>query len=137
MKVASAVVIPLLFVLSSCGEDIESRYSNATAAADGVKNGWIPRFLPPSATNIEESHNLDTNAAGGTFCFRGDDVGPLKRQLTPLTAGEAKKIRLPPEAKGSVLYKYPYDFGATTIYNVWIVAVDWKRNTAIYWNDKL
>lgn len=56
------LLTPLL--LSGCTSTVmtTSYVDYAAAEADGaVERGWIPSFLPSSATRIEETHDLDTN----------------------------------------------------------------------------
>lgn len=62
------LIVVLLFVggLAACfpGETVEAAYSDfdQAAAAGAVERGWIPEWLPKSAVNIREKHNLDSNA---------------------------------------------------------------------------
>ncbi len=55
-----AVIIP---ALGSCTETFDATYSTlAEAQSKGaIASGWIPAWLPSSATNIREVHNIDTN----------------------------------------------------------------------------
>lgn len=58
------IIILTAFILSGCfGTVMIASYDDyATAEAAGaVEKGWIPSFLPASATRIEEAHDLDTN----------------------------------------------------------------------------
>jgi len=50
--------------LLGCGEDIESRYSNVAELrrAEAGAQSWMPHWLPATAIDIRDWHNLDTNA---------------------------------------------------------------------------
>ena len=54
-------------------EDIESHYVDAAAArrAGAYERGWLPEFVPPSATDISELHNLDSNRTWACFSNPG------------------------------------------------------------------
>lgn len=61
------------------GEKVEEVYPSYRSAvrAGSIERGWLPHFLPPSATDIREVHDLDTNEGWTTFSF--DESG--RRQL--------------------------------------------------------
>lgn len=62
--VALIVLILTTGVLTACAAEVpEVSYRNLDAAmADGaVDRGWVPDWLPPSAQDIKEKHDLDTN----------------------------------------------------------------------------
>jgi hypothetical protein len=52
-----------------CAETIDSTYATFAEAQriGAVTAGWVPAWLPPSATSIREVHNIDTNAFMLTF----------------------------------------------------------------------
>jgi hypothetical protein len=56
-------------VLAGCGETFENRYSDRDEAkkAGAFERGWLPEWLPSSATNVREIHNLDTNGIAFSF----------------------------------------------------------------------
>lgn len=50
--------------LVACSEDFESRYATTAdvrQAGAGTRS-WLPTWLPESATDIRERHNIDSNA---------------------------------------------------------------------------
>lgn len=53
----------LLLLLLGCNEQIDESYSTYSDAkrAGAVERGWIPPFVPTSARDLEDSHDLDTN----------------------------------------------------------------------------
>lgn len=86
----------LLMTLSGCElfHSLDKDASYATyeeAKADGaMRRGWIPAFVPASATDLKESHNLDTNESWLTFRFAEADREGLAEALTPADAGEVQ-----------------------------------------------
>lgn len=56
-------------LLSSCSDTYKEHYQNrGEAVKDGaMKRGWLPNWLPKASTNIDEKHNLDTNAVAFSF----------------------------------------------------------------------
>lgn len=42
-----------------------------------IKRGWVPNFIPKSATCIYEQHNLDTNWVKMTFKFDPSDTSSM------------------------------------------------------------
>lgn len=64
LQTISLLTVALLLLGCERLDTIESTYQNFEAAvkAKAIGNGrWIPGFLPPSAADIREIHNLDTN----------------------------------------------------------------------------
>lgn len=57
------VLIAAAAVLVACAETVEESYASyaEAQAAGAVARGWVPEWLPPSASSIREAHNLDTN----------------------------------------------------------------------------
>jgi hypothetical protein len=64
---------------ASCGETKESHYPDrAAAVADGaIKRGWLPEWLPRSASSIDEWHDLDTNRTVASFSYGEGDAPVL------------------------------------------------------------
>ena len=44
-----------------------------------IEKGWIPEYLPKSARNIRERHDLDTNHVHVTFEYRPGDTADLEK----------------------------------------------------------
>ena len=61
--VAAAALAAAGLYMCARSETPTTRYPTyAEAVADGaIQRGWIPGFVPSSATTIEETHNIDTN----------------------------------------------------------------------------
>ena len=63
-----AVAVAVLAALA-CTEQRESSYATHAellAAGEGARS-WFPEWLPGDATNLRESHDLDTNRTIGRF----------------------------------------------------------------------
>lgn len=56
-----ATIIPF-FLLLGCNEQIDESYSTYSEAqsAGAVEKGWVPSFVPSSARDLEDTHDLDT-----------------------------------------------------------------------------
>jgi hypothetical protein len=67
--------VPLLFLAltSACArwDVLERAYaSREEVVRDGaIERGWIPPWIPESAREIREVHNIDTNASQLAFAF--------------------------------------------------------------------
>jgi hypothetical protein len=44
------------------------------------ERGWLPEYLPRSAKNIHEEHNLDTNQGWAEFEFDVKDIAKIESQ---------------------------------------------------------
>lgn len=84
----------ILILISGCID--EARYESLEEAqsAGAFERGWIPKTLPPSATEIRETHVIDTNQTWGVFSYSADDL-QWTRSLASLSAGEELNIRPP------------------------------------------
>jgi hypothetical protein len=71
----SAICI-LLITIMNLSERPKSEFENYyDAKASGfMDKGWIPTFIPLSAKNIKEQHDLDTNWVKMTFTYEPGDV---------------------------------------------------------------
>jgi hypothetical protein len=82
------VAITLVLSLGGCSDVMEEHFATWADAerAGAVERGWIPAFVPKSATNIREVHNIDTNAQTLEFNFRGSDVQGMVAGLHRVSA---------------------------------------------------
>lgn len=67
--------------LVACGDDIEAHYrtyAELERAGDGARS-WMPGWLPSSATDIYDWHNLDTNATRIRFSVPAATPAMLSR----------------------------------------------------------
>lgn len=60
-----------LWPLIACSERQENSYASFSEAqaAGAVSKGWVPAWLPTTATAITEAHDLDTNRFMVRFSF--------------------------------------------------------------------
>lgn len=70
-----------------------------------IARGWLPWYLPHSVTEIEESHNLDTNRVWASFRYRVTDLDAVESTCKRIAEnGQGKKYLCPPyEARTSTL----------------------------------
>lgn len=61
--ISGAIIIVSVFLFYGCNEKVESYYKdfNIAKKTGAIEEGWIPKFIPNSAYNIREIHDLDTN----------------------------------------------------------------------------
>jgi len=85
-------VFVLAFIFMQYGERPKSEFSNySEAKASGIMDkGWIPTFIPKSAVNIQEQHDIDTNWVKMSFKYNVGDIentrGACKSE-TPFNGG--------------------------------------------------
>lgn len=79
------------------------------AITDGMETrGWMPAFMPKSATEIHEYHNLDSNAQWLTFRFGEEDLASIKAALEASEDGSAFRQR---RSQAAVAW-WPADIGS-------------------------
>lgn len=83
--------ISAALAMSSCNEERHARYAtHADAVHDGaVQRGWIPEYVPRSATEIAEVHDLDTNAQLLRFQAPPEALAAMAAGLAPAPRGMA------------------------------------------------
>jgi hypothetical protein len=104
-------------------------YSDASSAQNGIAKAWIPGCLPTSASEIEETHNLDLNTGHGSFTFSDSDAEQLRKTLKEYTADQKLRggtSRPGYEKLGFEFYTYA-DFD---------LAVNWKPCKVEFWLTK-
>lgn len=83
----SLIAILLLFVYFLLDENIENQYSNyEQVSQNGVvpSDTWVPVFLPKTATDIKERHNIDTNETWVFFKYGESDKLDLAKPCESL-----------------------------------------------------
>jgi hypothetical protein len=75
-----------LVFLAACYETQRANYDDyaAAQAAGAVERGWIPDFVPLSATTIAEAHDLDLNTQRLRFQLPEADLQQLVSRLEPI-----------------------------------------------------
>lgn len=133
---ATVVVIAGLGVLLGTGtlfdqfETVEGIYATYAEAerAGAVERGWIPAFVPRSATEIEEVHDLDTNWQRLRYRAPVEDLQAMVESMRRLTREEAE--RMGGDVSGGALQIYrdtTMEAGAAC------VAVDFRQAVASAW----
>ena len=61
-------IIAVLWCVKSL-EIVSASYESRAGARLGIEAGWIPAWIPESASEIREAHDLDTNKTFVTFKF--------------------------------------------------------------------
>ncbi len=70
------VAMAFYFLLSGYSTSVEiNKYDSmeTVKANQGIEKGWIPKILPLSAYDIDETHNIDKNTIVGKFSYREKD----------------------------------------------------------------
>lgn len=128
-------------------EDVVSTYATyEEAERDGAhRRGWMPAYVPRSAQEIREVHNIDSNRQWLRFRLPEADARAMVRKMQPLSYAEARtSARKPPRWRGpwipkleratllsprgdlSLLHDAAPGLGARC------VAVEWNEPAAVY-----
>ena len=67
-------------------ETTDASYSTAKEVIDSgyLDKGWIPRWLPSDATNLQETHNIDSNVSELSFSIPGAESLLLPASCSPV-----------------------------------------------------
>lgn len=136
------IVLLIAFVVIACREDVESSYRTyRQAEADGaISRGWLPAWLPPTATEIREWHDLDTNATFASFIYGTAEPRKFlatchRTSPTPLPA--QRRWRLNTGERSRLQFyrcdeKTTFADGRAEARATW-VAIDHARTKAYFW----
>ncbi len=82
----------LLLFMAGCSEQMDETYSTYADAqrAGAVERGWIPAFVPSSARDIADSHDLDTNRQTLQFTISPSEVGEMVAALRSVSAKDQR-----------------------------------------------
>jgi hypothetical protein len=107
---STCVLIAASVVLTSCAETVDANYATFTEAqaAGAVVRGWVPEWIPTGASNIRESHNLDTNSFMVRFAV------PKSTDLQLPKACEPVALNVPPSPPFHRTW-WPSDVPATSL----------------------
>ena len=64
----------------------------AMEASGLMQAGWIPKSLPRSASQISETHNLDTNVIKIAFRYAPGDFGPVAQQCSSIPSEDTQIV---------------------------------------------
>lgn len=108
-------IVTAALLLTACDDVIDERYATyAEARAAGmIERGWLPDFVPTSATDIHDVHDLDTNAQTLIFSAPGSDVPEMTARFRPAPAEDRAIARRmiadlgwEPDATGASIQAY-------------------------------
>ena len=82
------VTAGLLLSLVACSDVMDESYASWPDAerAGAIRRGWVPAFVPASAHDIRDIHNLDTNAQTLEFSTNPSDVQAMVAGLRSVSA---------------------------------------------------
>ena len=128
-----------MLVSVGCTDDVlEKSYSTtADAVADGaVTRGWIPKWVP-SAIEINEIHNLDTNESALSFTVENSGAWappaacrPAKGQVTEPPFARAWIPSLATLSQDYAIYECPSHVGDSLVE---MVAVQHGGGQVLHW----
>jgi hypothetical protein len=83
----SLIAIACLLASGCFWETTDASYSTAKEVIDSgfLEKGWIPRWLPPDATDLRETHNIDSNVSELSFSIPSRASLELPASCTPAT----------------------------------------------------
>ena len=141
MKQLSAAICIFGSLLAGCGplDVLETTYSDMTEVKSrgGISSGWIPSWLPDSATELHEIHNIDTNESALSFKHKLGTAWRPPAQCKLIPASEAKPSRYRQEwwpterqlLSSYVFYRCPADASSKPV----LVGVHNSGGVSVVW----
>jgi hypothetical protein len=152
-KIILAVLLVIILIAGGAillfhyGENRVSTYSTyAEAEREGaISRGWIPGFVPASATDIREVHNLDTNNQWLRFRLTRSVALEMTGSLQPVVdLDEVRPVSSPPRWSGPWPHERDLqEQGEIELYRYGLpgsgarcIAIDWSENlvTVFAWS---
>jgi hypothetical protein len=127
--------------LAACGEQVEETYPTWAEAqrAGAVERGWIPTFVPQSAREIRDSHNLDSNRQTLFFVARPSDVEAMVADFPSVSVANQAAVSDLSREHGLAPASDAYMVCARPLNGVLVVDSESGRavfTTAIKWADE-
>lgn len=127
-------------LISACSDTSDSHYKDLK---DAIKNGavmrgWIPSWLPATARNIKESHNVDTN--GVIISWKYSENWQVPDSCIVINPYDATRpdinsdwwpTYIPPNKNSA--YKHLYYLCGNNEY----LAIEPELGEAYYWNNNI
>ena len=88
-RLSVAVLLVITASIAGCGDSRQTTYKNFEAANEALKQGWIPAWLPRSAYEIHEIHDLDTKLSMLKFRYQRSETLKLGDDCEPVDFSEA------------------------------------------------
>lgn len=134
------VILVAVFAVSGCDETRETYYPTYRAAvsAGAISRGWIPGWLPKSARDIHEKHDIATNQRMLAFRFNGSErvaVGNVCEPIGPFKAkGPPFRVSWwPGDVPARRLSTYRHSFYSCES-GTSFLALSEKRGEGFYWS---
>lgn len=138
----SGLLLSLIVSITSCDSPVyKNTFHNYSEVLKNraIERGWIPNFMPISATNIIEEHNLETGFVLVEFSFSCKDSSKLKKSLNLLNQAEIAKVKTkvigPPWS--SIRPEVPLSYYRVEegMNDKAFLVVDWKSCRAQYFSN--
>jgi hypothetical protein len=86
-------VVMIIGSFYSCSDVVTEKYKSYEEASRGgaVKRGWLPAFVPKSATDITLAHDLDTNYQWLRFRIPTNEIEAMDKNMRSISFSEARK----------------------------------------------
>jgi len=124
------MIVLSLFLFNSI---TSSSYNDYTELVESqvIDKGWVPEFIPKSARNIFEEHNIDTNSGFVEFTFSLSDKGSLLTNFYKLNKHKPIPCLLPPHymQDNTQLELYISDKASHKNYSL---SINWDTKQACY-----
>ena len=147
---ARALVACLALSVSQCSyvDVVTASYASRSDAlqSGAIDRGWIPVWMPESAEDIREAHQLDTNRRWGLFNFAPGDGDRIRAALEaepfPLHGVECEmpaRVEWWPVVLRGPLDDNKIKSAALESYRAktdkLLVVVNWKQGRVYYWSN--
>lgn len=144
MKATYLLVAILGISVSACDYfDTEERvYADANEAitSGALDRGWIPPFLPASAKEITEKHNLDTNEVWVAFSLDPNEFSGIEKSCQKIEWNESQLPRIRggdwwPDSLAMEVHssQKASEYTSYQCENGGMIAVDSSRGKVFYW----
>jgi len=129
-------------VLIGCSDTVKTSYAtfDDVHKTDSTAKLWLPEFLPTSAFNIWEEHNLDTNTITGEFDCKTEDLPKVTKSLERITGQDAIRVhesamkisgRIKPGATYEI-FRWKAD-----VLGVGYVVVNNSTGSVLFWTERV
>ena len=137
-----SIGILMSLLLFGCSDTVRTSYvtfeelqkTNSTAKL------WLPEFLPSSAFNIWEEHNIDTNTVTGEFDCKPEDLSKVTMSLERITGQAAVRVhQTAMKISGRIKPAVTYDiFGwKADVLGVGYVVVNNATGSVLFWTERV
>lgn len=101
-QMKSVLAAILAFILFGCADKVDEAYATYADAerAGAVERGWVPAFVPSSAHDLDETHDLDTSAQTLRFKLPPSDVVTMVVGLRLVSAKDGEAAATLSESHG-------------------------------------